>query len=159
MADAGDLAPDAEITAQPDTRAIGQHHQPRRDGFAVGQRELLPLRAGRDIGHLGEDEFGGRCDFCPDRADQRVVHDAVLARLLVEQVAESRDPVFAVMGDRAKHRIGDSGLVEAAELLVTADFFDAKVEWIGLMQIDRDHRDTRPSEHGGCGRAGQGRRR
>jgi hypothetical protein len=38
------------------------------------------------------------------------------ARLLVEQVAESRDPVFAITGGRAKHRIGDSGLVEAAEL-------------------------------------------
>jgi hypothetical protein len=35
------------------------------------------------------------------------------------------------MGGRAKHRIGDSGLVESAELLVAADFFDAEVEWIG----------------------------
>jgi hypothetical protein len=89
-------------------------------------------------------------------AYQRVVHDAVLAtRLLVEQVAESRDPVFAVMGGRAKHRIGDSGLVEAAELLVAADFFDAEVEWIGLMRIDQERRDTCASEHGGRGRAGK----
>ena len=57
----------------------------------------------------------------PDRGDQRIVHDAVLAaRLLVEQVAESRDPVFAVMGGRAQHRIGDSGLIEAADLLLAA---------------------------------------
>lgn len=67
-----------------------------------------------------------------DRAGQRVVHDAVLpARLLVEQVAESRDPVFAVMGGRAKHRIGDSGLVEAAELLVALIFSTRKSNrWI-----------------------------
>lgn len=99
MADAEDLALDAEIAAQSDAQAIGQHHQPRRDRFAIGQRELLPLRAGRDIGHLGVDEFGGGGDFGADRADQRVLHDAVLAaRLLVEQIAESRDPVFVVMG-------------------------------------------------------------
>ena len=36
MADAEDLALDAEIAAQPDTQAIGQHHQPRRDCFAIG---------------------------------------------------------------------------------------------------------------------------
>ena len=156
MAGAEDLALDAEIAAQPDTQAIGQHHQPRRDGFAVGQRELLPLRAGRDIGDLGVDEFGGGRDFGPDRADQRVVHDAVLAaRLLVEQIAESRDPVFAVMGGRAQHRIGDSGLVEAIELLVAADFFDAEVERIDLMRIDQDGRNPRASEHGGRGRAGK----
>jgi hypothetical protein len=35
---------------------------------------------------------------------------------------------FAVMGGRAKHRIGDSGLKESAELLVTADFSDAEVD-------------------------------
>ena len=65
----------------------------RGSGLAVRQRTSLPLRAGRDIGHLGVDEFGA------DRADQRVVRDAVLAaRLLVEQIAESRDPVLAVMG-------------------------------------------------------------
>ena len=156
MAGADDLALDAEIAAQPDTQAIGQHHQPRRDHFAVGQRELLPFRAGRDIGHLGVDEFGGGWDFGANRADQRVIHDAVLAaRLLVEQVAESRDPVFAVMGGRAKHRIGDSGLVKAIELLVAADFFDAEVEWIGLMRIDQDGWNPRASEHGGRGRAGK----
>ncbi|MDE5452564.1 hypothetical protein GWE18_06700 [Bradyrhizobium sp. CSA112] len=100
-------------------------------------------------------------DLRLDRADQRVIHDAVLAagRLLLQQVAESRDPVFAVMGGRAKHRIGDSGLVEATELLVAADFFDAEVEWIGLMRIDQNSRDARASEHGGRGRAGKAARR
>jgi hypothetical protein len=57
-----------------------------------------------------------------DRADQCVVHDAVLAT----QVAESRDPVFAVMGGRAQRRIGDSGLVEAVELLVALIFSTRK---------------------------------
>ena len=147
MAGAEDLALDTEIAAQPDTQAVGQHHQPRRDRFAVGQRELLPLRAGRDIGDLGVDEFGGGGDFGADRADQRVVHDAVLAaRLLVEQIAESRDPVFAVMGRRAQHRIGDSGLVKTIELLVAADFFDAEVERIDLVRIDQNGRNSaRPS--------------
>jgi hypothetical protein len=41
--------------------------------------------------------------------------------------------------------------VESAELLVAADFFDAKVEWIGLMRIDQDRRATPASEHGGRG--------
>jgi hypothetical protein len=45
--------------------------------------------------------------------------------------------------------------VESAELLVAADFFDAKVEWIGLMRIDQERRDTCASEHGGRGRAGK----
>jgi hypothetical protein len=76
-------------------------------------------------------------------------------RLLVEQIAESRDPVFAVMGGRAKHRIGNSGLVESAELLVAADFFDAKVERIDLMRVDQNSWNPRASEHGGRGRAGK----
>ena len=150
------MALDAELVAEAYAQAIGQHHQPRRDDLAIGQRELLPFRTGRDVGHLSVDELGGGHDFRPHRADQRVVHDAVLAaRLLVEQVAESRDPVFAVIGGRAGHRIGDSGLVEAAELLAAADFLDAEVEWIDLMWVDQNSRNTRASQHGGRSRAGQ----
>src|SRR5258705_7039178 len=59
------------------------------------------------------------------------------------------------MGGRAKHRIGDSGLIKTIELLVAADFFDAEVERIDLMRIDQNGRDTRASEHGGRGRAGK----
>jgi hypothetical protein len=59
------------------------------------------------------------------------------------------------MGRRAKHRIGDSGLVEAPELLVAADFFDAEVEWIDRMRVDQNRRNSRASEHGGRGRAGK----
>ncbi|MEH2533291.1 hypothetical protein V1277_000325 [Bradyrhizobium sp. AZCC 1588] len=45
-------------------------------------------------------------------------------------------------GGRAQHRIGDSGLVEAAELLGAADFSDAEVEWIDLMRVDQIGRDS-----------------
>ena len=91
-----------------------------------------------------------------DRADQRVVHDAVLAaRLLVEQIAESSDPVLAIMGGGAQHRIGNSGLAESAELLVAADFFDAEVGWISLVWIDQGRRNTRAPQHGGCSGASE----
>ena len=59
------------------------------------------------------------------------------------------------MGGGAQHRIGHSGLVDTIELLVAANFFDVKVEWIGLMRIDQDRRNTRAPEHAGRGGAGE----
>ena len=156
MAGADDLALDAEIAAQPDIQPVGKHHQPRRDRLAVGQRELLPLGAGRDLHDLGVDQFGGLGDFGPDRHDQRVVHDAeLLARLLVEQIAEARDPVFAVMGGRAQHRIGESGLVKRSSWVAAAQFFDAEIERIVFMRIDQERRNPGASEHRGRSRAGK----
>ena len=57
----------------------------------------------------------------PQRADQRVIHDAELpARLPVRLKIESGEPVFAVIGGGAKRRIGDSRSVKAIDLLVAA---------------------------------------
>ncbi len=104
MAGAEDLAFDAEQAPESDIQAVGEHDKPRRDRPAVGQGHLLPLGAGGDADDLGADALGRRGDFGPDRVDEVVVHDAVLAaRSLVEQVAESGDPVLAVMGGRAQH--------------------------------------------------------
>jgi hypothetical protein len=88
------------------------------------------------------------------RADQRVLHGAGDS-LLVQQVAESRDPVFAAMGSRTQHRIDDSGPVRTATRLIAVDFFDAKVERMDLVRVDQDRRDTRASRHGGRRRAGK----
>src|SRR6185503_18466399 len=96
----------------------------------------------------------GTADLGADGLDQRVVHDAVLpARLPVEQVAESRDPVLAVMGGGPQHRFGDSRLKESRELLVSAQLFDSKIEGIDRVRIDHDGRDAGATEHGGRGRA------
>src|SRR4051794_24483389 len=95
-------------------------------------------------------------DFGADCADQRVVHDAELpARLLVEQVAETGDPVFAAMGGRAEHRIGNPGPVESIELFVAVQFLDTEIERVGLMWIDQDVGYPGAAEHGGRGRAGE----
>lgn len=59
------------------------------------------------------------------------------------------------MGGRAQHRIGDFGQTKASDLLVAADFFDAEVERVDLMRVDRDGRVTGAPEHGGRGRARQ----
>jgi hypothetical protein len=98
--------------------------------------------------------FGRRADFGADRLDQRVVHDAVLpARLPVEQIAESRDPVPAVTGGGPQHRFGDSRLEKARELVVAAQFFDSKIAGIERVRIDQDSRDAGAAEHGSRGRA------
>ncbi|XIA62142.1 hypothetical protein ACFIOY_21035 [Bradyrhizobium sp. TZ2] len=46
-----------------------------------------------------------------------------------------------------KHRISDSGPVNAIELLVAADFFDVEVERIDLVRVDQDCRNSGASEH------------
>ena len=156
MARADDLAFDAEIAAQPDVQPIGQHHQPRRDRFAVRERELLAIVAGRDIRDLGVDQFGRFGDFGPNRHDQRVIHDAeLLAGPLVEQIAGPRDPVFAVMGGRTQQQIGKSRLLQKVDLGAAAQLFDAKIERIILMRVDQERRNPGASEHRGRGRAGK----
>src|SRR5882757_1014894 len=55
-------------------------------------------------------------DFSPDRADEILIADAELAtRPLVQEIAESGDPVFAVMRRRPEHRIGDTGPEKTAQ--------------------------------------------
>ncbi len=97
-------------------------------GLAVGQRELLPLGAGRDIGHLGVDELGGGCGFRRGSPRDQRVCMMPYCRLgfLSRQIAESRDPVFAVMGGRTQHRIGDSGLEESCRAACRRSIFDAR---------------------------------
>ena len=48
-----------------------------------------------------------------------------------ESRQKTRPAVFAIIGDRTKHRIGDFRPVQAIDLLVAADFFRAEVERIG----------------------------
>jgi hypothetical protein len=68
-------------------------------------------------------------------------------RALVQEIAESGDPVFAVVCRRTQHRIGDSGPEKSLELRVAAQFLDAEVEWIGLVRIDQDRGDPGASQH------------
>ena len=63
MAGADDLAFDPEAAAQADIQSVGEHHQPRRNRLAVGQRQFLPLGAGRDRDDLGVDLFDRGRDF------------------------------------------------------------------------------------------------
>ena len=118
--------------------------------------DLLPLGAGRNGRGLGVDRFDRIGDFGPDRVDQRVVHDAVLpARPLVEQVAEARNPVLAVMSRGAKHGFRDAGPAKTFELQIAAEFFDAKIGRIERMRVDQDSGNTGAPEHGRSGRAGK----
>ena len=57
---------------------------------------------------------------------------------LVEQIAEARDPVLAVMSCRPKHGVGDAGLAKALQLHAAAQFFDAKVTRIDRMRVDQN---------------------
>jgi hypothetical protein len=85
-----------------------------------------------------------------------LIADAELAaRPLVQEIAESGDPVFAVMRRRTEHRIGGAGPEKPLKLRITAQFFDAKAERIGLVRIDQDARNPGASQHGGCGRTRQ----
>lgn len=86
VARAGNLALDAERTTQSDIQAIGEHHEPRRDHVAVGERRRLPVSAGLDVDDLVAGKFRRSSDFGTDRGDQRVIHGAeLLVRGLVQQ--------------------------------------------------------------------------
>jgi hypothetical protein len=76
-------------------------------------------------------------------------------RALVQEIAESGDPVFAVVGRLAQHRIGDAGPGKSFELGIAAQFFDAEVERIDLVRVDQDRRNPGAAEHRGSGRTGQ----
>jgi hypothetical protein len=91
----------------------------------------------------GADALDGNRDFVADRINQGIVEDVELpARCLVEQVAESGDPVLAGKGCAMQHRFCDSGPQESLELNVTAEFFDAKIRRIDLMRIDQRCRNA-----------------
>jgi hypothetical protein len=66
---------------------------------------------------------------------------------------------FLRQGGRAQRRIGDSRPAKAVELHAAAQLLAAKIEWVGLMRIDQDRRDSGASEHRGGGRYPQGRHR
>ena len=85
-----------------------------------------------------------------------IIADAELAaRPLVQQIAESGNPVFAVMSRRAEHRIGDPGPEKPIELRIAAQFFDAEVERIDVVRVDQDRRNAGASQDGGRGRTRQ----
>ena len=124
--------------------------------FAVRQHDLLPFNTGRNRHGFGADRFDVSRNLGPDAVDQRVVHDAVLlARRLVEEIAESRDPVLAVMRGLSQRRFGDSGFAKAVDLQLSAEFFDAKVGRIHRVRVDQGRGDAGASEHRGSGRAGK----
>jgi hypothetical protein len=121
VARADDPAFDSKLVAQPDIQPVGEHHEARGNFLVIRQHQFLPLRACRNGYHLAEDRFDAVTNFGADGVDQGVVQDAVLlARPLVEQVAESRDPVLAVMRRGPKRRLGDAGLAKALDLLGAA---------------------------------------
>ena len=71
--------------------------------------------AGRDRHGLGDDLLDVWRNLGADRVDQRVVEDAdLLARRLVEQMAESRDPVLVGNGGLAQHGFEQAGLAQGA---------------------------------------------
>ena len=156
MAGADDPAFDSELAAQPDVQSVGQHHQARGNLLAVRQHDCLPFRAGRNRQRLGVHLLDAGPDFGPDGADQHVVHDAVLlVRLLVEQVAEARDPVLAALGGRSQRRLRQTGPAKPLDLLVAAQFLDPEVGRIHRMRVDQDGRDAGAPEHGGRDGTGQ----
>jgi hypothetical protein len=61
----------------------------------------------------------------------------MLAGPAIEQTAESRNPVFAVVSRRPRHRFCESDLAETFDLLFSAQFLDSEVERMGGMRIDR----------------------
>ncbi|MCK1744054.1 hypothetical protein IVA80_25245 [Bradyrhizobium sp. 139] len=115
-----------------------------------------PVSAGGAGRRQGRDARDASRDFDADGVDEGIAEDVELpARRLVEQTAESRDPVFAGKGRAAEHRFSDSGLQESLDLEVTTEFFDSKVRRIALMRINQHGRNAGTAEHCGGGRAGQ----
>jgi hypothetical protein len=111
---------------------------------------------GRNRYGLGDDFFDGIRDFGPDRIDQCVVKQPdLLSRRLVEQDAESRDPVLVRMRSLAQHGIRDAGLAETGDLLVAAELFDPEIRRIVAVRIDQDGCDAGATEHRSGGRAGK----
>ena len=58
------------MVAQADIQAVGEHDQPRRDRLVIGQRDLLPLRAGLDADRLGIDAISAGRDLVADGVDE-----------------------------------------------------------------------------------------
>jgi len=113
----------------------------------------LPLRAGRDVDDLVADELRRCRDFGTDRADQLVIQDAeLLERGLVEQIAESGDPVLVILCRRAQHGFGKTSPGESPELERSTELLDAEIERVDLVRVDQDARDSGTSKHRGCGR-------
>ena len=154
MARADHPAFDSEALAQPDVQSVGEHDEARGNFLAIGQNDLLPFRTGRNGCGLGVDRFDPVGYFGPNGVDQRVIHDAVLpARPLVEQVAEARNPVLAVMGRGAKRRFRNAGPAKAFDLEIAAELFDPKIGRIDRMRVDQNGGNTGAPEHGRRGRA------
>ena len=90
---------DSERAPQSDIQSVGEHDEARGNFLAIGQCQFLPLGAGGNARDLRPHPFDAIRDFGPDGVDEVAIHDAeLLARLFVEQNAEARDPVFAVVG-------------------------------------------------------------
>jgi hypothetical protein len=145
----------AEPVAQADIQAVGHDNETRGHLFAVRERDLLALRAGRDIHDLAVDEAHGRRDFAADGIDQRVVENAVLvARTFLDQAAEARHPGFPIERRCAQHRIGKAGLAQHARLRAV-DLLAAEVGRVNAMRIDQHDTVARAPEHGRGGGAGK----
>jgi len=106
---ADDLPLDAEHLAEAHIEAVGQHDEARGDFLIVGEHDLLAVLAGRNRHGLGKDLLDVAGNFAADGRDELIIGDAeLLARCLVEQGAESRDPVRPVMGG-----LGENSLRQA----------------------------------------------
>src|SRR5205823_12129005 len=137
MTRAENLARHAERVAQTDIESIGQYDQPCGDFFAVRQGDALSVGARRNRRRLGADELGAWPDFRAQRVDEIVVQNAVLiARPLLDQAAEARNPNFLIEGRGTQHRVGEPGLLQDANLRAIK-FLAAKIERIGGMRVDQ----------------------
>ena len=138
MAGADDVSRNAKLVPQTDVQAVGKHDQASRNCLVIGKRDFLPLGTGLDRHRLGPDAFDGFGNLVADRVDQGIIEDVeLLARRLVEEMAEPCDPVLAGEGGAAQHRVGDSRSLESLDLSVTAEFLDAKIGRIGLVRVDQ----------------------
>lgn len=156
MTGAGDNPFDAELVAQADIQSVGEHDETRRDFLAVGQHDRLALRAGRDRGGLGRDGRDPMRDCGTHGVDQGVVPDAVLpARALVDENAETGDPVGSVEGAGGQHGVRKPGLAQTGVLLVAADFFATQFWWMHSVRIDQNGGDAGSAKHNRGGRSGE----
>ncbi len=136
---ADDSALDSKLVTQPDIQSVGEHDEARGNLLIIRQHDPLSFRAYRDGNDFGEDRFDAIGNLGANCVDQGVVRDAVLlAGRLVEQVAEARDPVLAVVSRGPKHGVGDAGLAKALQLHGAAQLFDAKVTRIDRMRVDQN---------------------
>jgi hypothetical protein len=149
------LAFDAEIVTQGDIEPVRQHYQPGTDLFPVRQRQMLAFGAGRYGRRLGVQEEDTRRNFHSNGVDHGVIENVELrAALSLDDVAEARDPHFAVERRGARDRIGKAGLAQDRDLR-SIELLAAKVARVAGMRVDEDGVAPGAAEHGSRDRAGK----